>query len=111
MSFAQNQALEQSEWNGHTDTWQGIPRYLEFQSRDWGDLRPEVLDIRIRRAAAHAIDRQAIVDGFDWVDVETDIAEEIRRFKAVKRIVSYHNLREVPANLEQIHERRAQAIA
>ena len=49
--------------------------------------------------------RQAIVGGFDWVDVETDIAEEVRRFKNVKRIVSYHNLREVPADLEKIHER------
>jgi 3-dehydroquinate dehydratase/shikimate dehydrogenase len=47
--------------------------------------------------------RQAIVGGFDWVDLETDIANDIRRFKNVKRIVSYHNLREVPANLEKIH--------
>jgi 3-dehydroquinate dehydratase/shikimate dehydrogenase len=52
--------------------------------------------------------RQAIVGGFDWVDVETDIAEQVRRFKDVKRIVSYHNLREVPADLEQIHERMCQ---
>jgi 3-dehydroquinate dehydratase/shikimate dehydrogenase len=49
--------------------------------------------------------RQAIVSGFDWVDLETDVADEIRRFKDVKRIISYHNLREVPADLEQIHER------
>jgi 3-dehydroquinate dehydratase/shikimate dehydrogenase len=55
--------------------------------------------------------RQAIVGGFDWVDVETDIAEEVRRFKNVKRIVSYHNLREVPADLEQIHERMCQQDA
>jgi 3-dehydroquinate dehydratase/shikimate dehydrogenase len=47
--------------------------------------------------------RQAIVAGFDWVDLETDIADKIRRFKDVKRIISYHNMREVPANLEQIH--------
>src|SRR5437764_11922475 len=31
--------------------------------------------------------RQAIVAGFDWVDVETDIADGVRRFKDVKRIV------------------------
>jgi 3-dehydroquinate dehydratase/shikimate dehydrogenase len=49
--------------------------------------------------------RQAIVAGFDWVDVETDIADQIRRYKNVKRIVSYHNLREVPADLEKIHVR------
>jgi 3-dehydroquinate dehydratase/shikimate dehydrogenase len=49
--------------------------------------------------------RQAIVSGFDWVDVETDIAETIRRFGKVKRIVSYHNLREMPADLEEIYAR------
>ncbi len=49
--------------------------------------------------------RQAVVSGFDWVDLETDVADEIRRFKNVKRIVSYHNMREVPDDLEQIHER------
>jgi 3-dehydroquinate dehydratase/shikimate dehydrogenase len=35
--------------------------------------------------------RQAIVAGFDWVDLETDIANDIPRFGKVKRIVSYHN--------------------
>lgn len=49
--------------------------------------------------------RQAIVAGFDWVDLETDAADDIRRFKNVKRIVSYHNLREVPADLEKIYEK------
>jgi 3-dehydroquinate dehydratase/shikimate dehydrogenase len=48
--------------------------------------------------------RQAIVSGFDWVDLETDVADDIRRFKSVKRIISYHNMREVPADLEKIHE-------
>src|SRR5262245_41853692 len=33
--------------------------------------------------------RQATVAGFDWIDIETDVANEIRRFKNVKRIVSY----------------------
>jgi 3-dehydroquinate dehydratase/shikimate dehydrogenase len=49
--------------------------------------------------------RQAIVAGFDWVDLETDVADDIRRFRHVKRIVSYHNMNEVPEDLEQIHER------
>jgi 3-dehydroquinate dehydratase/shikimate dehydrogenase len=49
--------------------------------------------------------RQAIVAGFDWVDLETDAADEIRRFKNVKRIISYHNLREVPADLEKLYEK------
>jgi 3-dehydroquinate dehydratase/shikimate dehydrogenase len=55
--------------------------------------------------------RQAIVNGFDWVDLESDVADEIRRFKDVKRIVSYHNLREVPPDLETIHERLCQQDA
>jgi 3-dehydroquinate dehydratase/shikimate dehydrogenase len=49
--------------------------------------------------------RQAIVSGFDWVDLETDVANAIPRFGQVKRIVSYHNLSEVPDDLEQIHEK------
>ncbi|HEY7313324.1 MAG TPA: type I 3-dehydroquinate dehydratase [Gemmataceae bacterium] len=49
--------------------------------------------------------RQAIVAGFDWVDLETDIADNVRRFKDVKRIVSYHNMREVPDDLEKIYQR------
>ena len=49
--------------------------------------------------------RQAVVAGFDWVDVETDIADVIRRFRDVKRVVSYHNLKEVPPDLEAIYQR------
>jgi 3-dehydroquinate dehydratase/shikimate dehydrogenase len=49
--------------------------------------------------------RQAIVAGFDWIDLETDVADDIRRYGDVKRIVSYHNLREVPEDLEKIYQR------
>ena len=50
--------------------------------------------------------KQCIVSGgFEWVDLETDIADKIRRFKSVKRIVSYHNLAEFPPDLEEIHAR------
>ncbi|MHB1426236.1 MAG: type I 3-dehydroquinate dehydratase [Gemmataceae bacterium] len=52
-----------------------------------------------------ALLRQAIVAGFDWVDLESDVADSIRRFKDVKRIISYHNMREVPAELETIYQR------
>jgi 3-dehydroquinate dehydratase/shikimate dehydrogenase len=48
--------------------------------------------------------RQAIVAGFDWVDLETDVADEIARFRKVKRIISYHNLQEMPVDLEKIYE-------
>jgi 3-dehydroquinate dehydratase/shikimate dehydrogenase len=48
--------------------------------------------------------RQVIVTGgFEWVDLETDIADEIRRFKNVKRIISYHNFKEVPPDLDEIY--------
>ena len=55
--------------------------------------------------------RQAIVSGFDWVDLETDIADEIQRFRDVKRIVSYHNFTETPDDLETIYERMTQQDA
>jgi 3-dehydroquinate dehydratase/shikimate dehydrogenase len=55
--------------------------------------------------------RQAIVAGFDWVDLETDIAAQIPRFGKVKRIVSYHHLRGVPPDLEKIHERMCEQDA
>jgi 3-dehydroquinate dehydratase / shikimate dehydrogenase len=51
-----------------------------------------------------ALLRQAIVSGFDWVDLETDIADKVRRFRTVRRIISYHNLQKVPDDLEAIHE-------
>ena len=48
--------------------------------------------------------RQAIVSGaFEWVDLETDVASTVPRFGPVKRIVSYHNTAETPANLEDIY--------
>jgi 3-dehydroquinate dehydratase / shikimate dehydrogenase len=47
--------------------------------------------------------RQAIVAGFDWVDIELDVIDTLRRYKDTKRIVSYHNFRSVPENLEEIY--------
>jgi peptide/nickel transport system substrate-binding protein len=63
IGFPQNQALEQSGWDGATEYWRGTPRFLEFQMRDWGNHQRAVLDVRVRRALLHAIDRHAIVDG------------------------------------------------
>ncbi|MGL6096304.1 MAG: shikimate dehydrogenase [Fimbriiglobus sp.] len=49
--------------------------------------------------------RQIIVGGlFEYVDIETDIAGSIRRFGPTKRVISYHNLSETPADLDQIYE-------
>lgn len=55
--------------------------------------------------------RQAHVSGFDWVDLETDLADEIKRFRDVKRIVSYHNFTETPDDLETIYEQMTQQDA
>ncbi|MBX7103423.1 MAG: type I 3-dehydroquinate dehydratase [Gemmataceae bacterium] len=50
--------------------------------------------------------RQVIVSGgFDWIDLETDIADQIKRFKSTKRIISYHNLKQVPEDLDDIYDR------
>ncbi len=63
IGFPQNLALEQAGWAGRTEYWRGQARFLEFQQRDWGDLQRAVLDVRVRRAVLHAIDRKGLVDG------------------------------------------------
>jgi 3-dehydroquinate dehydratase/shikimate dehydrogenase len=53
--------------------------------------------------------RQAIVSGaFEWVDLETDIADGVKRFGPVKRIISYHNTSETPSNLEEVYAKMLQ---
>jgi 3-dehydroquinate dehydratase/shikimate dehydrogenase len=47
--------------------------------------------------------KEAVLAGFDYVDLETDIAGNVRRFGKVQRIVSYHNTQEVPPDLEEIY--------
>jgi peptide/nickel transport system substrate-binding protein len=63
IGFSQNQALEQAGWAGVTEYWRGNPRYVEFQTRDWGNFQRAVQDVRVRRAMLHAFDRQEIIDG------------------------------------------------
>jgi peptide/nickel transport system substrate-binding protein len=63
IGFPQGQALEQARWSGKVDYWQGNPRIVEWQGRDWGDTQKAVFDLRVRRAALHAIDRASIVEG------------------------------------------------
>ena len=55
--------------------------------------------------------RQAIVSGFEWVDLETDVADSIKRFRDVKRIVSYHNINETPDDLEGIYAKMCEQDA
>jgi 3-dehydroquinate dehydratase / shikimate dehydrogenase len=52
-----------------------------------------------------ALLRAAIVAGAEYVDIEEDIAPNIRRYGKTKRIISYHNFTETPEDLEDIHER------
>ncbi len=49
--------------------------------------------------------RQAIVEGVEYVDLEEDIAGSLPRFGKTKRIVSLHDFRRTPENLETIHAR------
>ena len=51
--------------------------------------------------------RSAIVEGVDYIDLEDDIAADIPRYGKTKRIISYHNFRETPENLREIHDRLA----
>ncbi|MEX1042777.1 MAG: shikimate dehydrogenase [Pirellulaceae bacterium] len=52
--------------------------------------------------------RTAVVEGADYVDIEEDIAENIPRYGKTKRVISYHNFRETPADLGAIHARMKQ---
>src|SRR5262249_4296302 len=49
--------------------------------------------------------RAAIVAGAEYVDLEEDTAALIRRYGSTKRIISYHDFDQTPANLAEIHRR------
>jgi 3-dehydroquinate dehydratase / shikimate dehydrogenase len=51
--------------------------------------------------------RLAITEGADYVDLEEDIARDVPRYGTTKRIVSLHNFRSTPPDLEGIHRRMA----
>lgn len=52
-----------------------------------------------------ALLRQAIIAGAEYVDLEEDTAKVTRRYGKTKRIVSHHDFRQTPVDLEEIHER------
>ena len=58
-------------------------------------------------AARITLLRSAIVEGADYVDLEDGVAAQIPRYGKTKRIVSYHNFEETPADLDAIFERLA----
>ena len=49
--------------------------------------------------------RTAIAEGVEFIDLEDDIAASVPRFGKTKRIVSFHDFRKTPDNLEEIHRR------
>jgi 3-dehydroquinate dehydratase/shikimate dehydrogenase len=50
-----------------------------------------------------AILRQCIVSKADYVEIELDVADQIRKFPPAKRVISYTNLQETPANIAEIY--------
>jgi 3-dehydroquinate dehydratase/shikimate dehydrogenase len=51
-----------------------------------------------------ALLRQAVLANADYVEIELDVADEIRRYGTTKRIITYTNVVEVPYDLEEIYE-------
>lgn len=51
--------------------------------------------------------REAIALGAEYVDLEDDVAASIPRFGKTKRIISYHNFRHTPEDLDEIYNRLA----
>lgn len=50
-----------------------------------------------------AILRQCIVAQADYVEIELDVAGQVRKFGPTKRVISYTNLEETPANIAEIY--------
>lgn len=49
--------------------------------------------------------RSAIAEGVEYIDLEDDIALQIPRFGKTKRVISLHDFRKTPDDLEEIHSR------
>src|SRR5579871_1867410 len=50
-----------------------------------------------------AILRQCIVSKADYVEIEVDVADQIRPFPPSKRVIVYTNCYETPANIAEIY--------
>ncbi len=50
--------------------------------------------------------REAIVAGVDYIDIEMDVADKLPRprFGQTRRIISYHNFKEMPDDLDELGE-------
>lgn len=47
--------------------------------------------------------RQAVLDKADYVEIELDCADQVRRYGQTKRVISYTNTAEVPDDIEEIY--------
>jgi 3-dehydroquinate dehydratase/shikimate dehydrogenase len=50
-----------------------------------------------------ALLRQGIISKADYVEIELDAADQVRPFPPCKRVVSYTNLRETPADIGEVY--------
>lgn len=51
-----------------------------------------------------ALLRQCIISKADYVEIELDAADQIRRFPPTQRVISYTNLQETPSDIGDIYE-------
>lgn len=51
-----------------------------------------------------ALLRQCIISQADYVEIEVDAADQIRRFPPTKRVISYTNMQETPSDIADIYE-------
>jgi 3-dehydroquinate dehydratase/shikimate dehydrogenase len=51
--------------------------------------------------------REAIALGVEYVDLEDDIAAKVPRYGKTKRVISHHNFRHTPADLDELHAKLA----
>jgi 3-dehydroquinate dehydratase/shikimate dehydrogenase len=50
-----------------------------------------------------AILRQCIISKADYVEIDLDVADQIRKFPPAKRVIAYTNRSETPANIAEIY--------
>jgi 3-dehydroquinate dehydratase/shikimate dehydrogenase len=50
-----------------------------------------------------ALLRQCIISKADYVEIELDVADQIRKFPPAQRVISYTNLRETPSDIADIY--------
>jgi 3-dehydroquinate dehydratase/shikimate dehydrogenase len=51
-----------------------------------------------------ALLRQCIISKAEYVEIESDVADQIRRFPPAQRVISYTNLKETPADIGDIYD-------